>query len=143
MKGSFCLCVLFLIILHLHINFLETEARSYYPSGGVEGTKAILTINSFERGGEGGGPSECDGQYHDNDTLVVALSTRWFDHKSRCFKNIQINYNGRSVLAKVVDECDSTRGCRNDIVDASKGVWKALGVPQSQWGWSDITWSDA
>ena len=26
-------------------------------------TKAILTLNSFEKGGDGGGPSECDNQY--------------------------------------------------------------------------------
>ena len=38
-------------------------------------TKAKLTINSFEKGGDGGGPSECDNQYHSDDTPVVALST--------------------------------------------------------------------
>jgi hypothetical protein len=57
------------------------------------------------------------------------------------------------VVAMVVDECDSTMGCdqdhdyqppcRNNIVDASKAVWEALGVPQNQWGGLDITWSDA
>jgi hypothetical protein len=56
------------------------------------------------------------------------------------------------VVAKVVDECDSTKGCDedhdyqppcpNNIVDASKAVWKALGVPEGQWGGLDITWSD-
>lgn len=53
----------------------------------------------------------------------------------------------------VVDECDSTMGCDSDhdfqppcpnnIVDASKAVWKALGVPEKDWGELDITWSDA
>ena len=53
----------------------------------------------------------------------------------------------------VVDECDSTMGCdsdhdyqppcRNNIVDASRAVWKALGVPHGQWGGLDITWTDA
>lgn len=38
-------------------------------------TKATLTINSFQKGGDGGGPSECDNQYHSDDTPVVALST--------------------------------------------------------------------
>ena len=60
--------------------------------------------------------------------------------------------NGRSVVAMVVDECDSTMGCdsdhdyqppcRNNIVDASRAVWKALGVPHGQWGGLDITWTD-
>jgi hypothetical protein len=116
-------------------------------------TKAYLTLNSFEKGGDGGGPSECDNQYHSDDTPVVALSTGWFNHKSRCLNNIKISANGRSVVAKVVDECDSTKGCDedhdyqppcpNNIVDASKAVWEALGVPKNQWGGLDITWSDA
>jgi len=66
---------------------------------------------------------------------------------------ITINGNGKSVKAKVVDECDSTEGCdaehdyqppcQNNIVDASKAVCKALGVPQNDWGELDISWSDA
>ncbi|KAL5721824.1 hypothetical protein ACHQM5_005419 [Ranunculus cassubicifolius] len=188
MKSSFCLSVLFLIILHLNSHIVETTAQSCYPSGKVRGTKpppgqcntendsdcckagkmytiykcsppvssktkAFLTLNSFQKGGDGGGPSECDNQYHDDDTPVVALSTGWFNQESRCLKQIRINGNGRSVLAKVVDECDSTMGCDSDhdyqppcpnnIVDASKAVWKALGVPHGQWGGLDITWSDA
>jgi len=49
--------------------------------------------------------------------------------------------SGRSVLAKVVDECDSVAGCdeehnfeppcANNIVDGSPAVWKALGLKQS------------
>ncbi|KAL5132856.1 putative ripening-related protein 2 [Glycine soja] len=116
-------------------------------------TKAELTLNSFENGGDGGGPSECDNQYHSDDTPVVALSTGWFNDRSRCLHNITISGNGKSVVAMVVDECDSTMGCdedhdyqppcSNNIVDASKAVWKALGVPHNQWGGLEITWSDA
>lgn len=118
----------------------------------VSQTKATLTINSFQKGGDGGGPSECDNQYHDDDTPVVALSTGWYNGGSRCLKDIIISANGRSVKAKVVDECDSTMGCdkvhdyqppcRNNIVDASKAVWEALGVPHSS-DELDITWTDA
>jgi len=116
-------------------------------------TKAFLTLNSFQKGGDGGGPSACDNQYHSDDTPVVALSTGWFNNKSRCLNKIKISANGRSVVATVVDECDSRAGCdkehdyqppcNNNIVDASKAVWKALGVPHDQWGGLDITWSDA
>ena len=115
-------------------------------------TKAKLTINSFEKGGDGGGPSECDNKYHSDDTPVVALSTGWFANKHRCSNFITIYGNGRSVKAKVVDECDSTKGCDadhdfqppcpNNIFDASKAVWKALAVPKSDWGELDIYWSD-
>ncbi|KAK2998580.1 LOW QUALITY PROTEIN: hypothetical protein RJ639_023104 [Escallonia herrerae] len=117
------------------------------------GTKATLTLNSFQKGGDGGGPSECDGQYHSDDIPVVALSTGWYSGGGRCHNNIIISANGCSVKAMVVDECDSTMGCdkdhdyqppcRNNIVDASKAVWKALGVPADKWGELDITWSDA
>ncbi|KAL5565637.1 hypothetical protein UlMin_028801 [Ulmus minor] len=118
-----------------------------------QNTKAYLTLNSFEKGGDGGGPSECDNSYHSDNTPVVALSTGWFNNESRCLKNITINGNGQSAVAMVVDECDSTRGCDadhdyqppcpNNIVDASKAVWEALGVSRDNWGGLDITWSDA
>ncbi|RXH93697.1 hypothetical protein DVH24_014273 [Malus domestica] len=102
----------------------------------------------FEKNGDGGGPSECDNQYYNDNTPVVALSTGWYSKGDRCHNHIRINGNGRSV----VDECDSTEGCDadhdyqppcpNNIVDASKAVWKALGVPEYNWGGLDITWSD-
>ncbi|GMN64214.1 hypothetical protein TIFTF001_033288 [Ficus carica] len=116
-------------------------------------TKAFLTINSFEKGGDGGAPSECDDKYHSDNTPVVALSTGWFNNMQRCFQNITKYGNGRSVNAMVVDECDSTAGCdsdhdyqppcHNNIVDTSKAVWKALKVPKDDWGELDIYWSEA
>ncbi|WRX07729.1 hypothetical protein QQP08_000216 [Theobroma cacao] len=116
-------------------------------------TKGFLTLNGFDKGQDGGGPSECDKRYHKNSELVVALSTGWFHKQKRCLKFINIYGNGRSVQAKVVDECDSTMGCDdehdyqppcdNDIVDASDAVWEALGVSKGQRGGMDIYWSDA
>ncbi|KAI3965720.1 hypothetical protein MKX01_010677 [Papaver californicum] len=115
--------------------------------------RAVLTLNDFQEGGDGGGASACDEQFHSNDTPVVALSTGWFNNRERCLHTITIEGNGRSVVAKVVDECDSGMGCDeehayqppcpNNIVDASPAVWEALGVPRENWGELDITWSDA
>lgn len=103
-------------------------------------TTAHLTLNSFEKGKDSGGPSEYDNQYHSNNLPIVALYTGWFDNMSGCHHNITINGNRRSVVAMVVNECDSTMGCdadhdyqppcNNDIVDASRAVWEALGVPK-------------
>ncbi|XP_047065251.1 putative ripening-related protein 5 [Lolium rigidum] len=114
-------------------------------------TKAVLTLNSFEKGKDGGGPSECDNAYHSNEEMVVALSTGWFENMGRCGHRIKINANGKSVYAKVVDECDSVYGCdedhnyeppcANNIVDASPAVWNALGLDQNV-GMEGITWSD-
>ncbi|CAM8959916.1 unnamed protein product [Rhodiola kirilowii] len=126
----------------------------YTCSPAVSGqTGATLTLNSFQSGGDGGGPSECDGKFHSDDIPIVALSTGWYNGNSRCFHNITINGNGRSIVAMVVDECDSTMGCdeehdyqppcRNNIVDGSKAVWEALGVSHDNWGEMSITWSDA
>ncbi|XP_039042525.1 kiwellin-1-like [Hibiscus syriacus] len=116
-------------------------------------TPAILTLNSFQEGGDGGGASKCDDQFHSDDEPVVALSTGWFGQSSRCNKFINIKGNGNSVRALVVDECDSQVGCddehayqppcRNNIVDGSKAVWTALGVPENEQGELDVTWSDA
>lgn len=114
-------------------------------------TGATLTLNSFEKGKDGGAASSCDNQYHSDDLPIVALSTGWYSGGSRCQKSIMVNGNGNRVIAVVVDECDSTMGCDdehdyqppcgNDIVDASSAVWKALGV-QGGWGNITITWSD-
>nr|GEU43715.1 hypothetical protein [Tanacetum cinerariifolium] len=96
-----------------------------------------MTQIVMSRGGDGGDPSECDKHYHSDDTPVVALSTGWYKGGDRCHKYITINGNGRSVKAMVVHQCDSTMGCDaehdyqppypNNIVDASKALWKALG----------------
>ncbi|GLJ05129.1 hypothetical protein SUGI_0011680 [Cryptomeria japonica] len=85
---------------------------------------------------------------------VVALSTGWFESSRRCLKMIRISANGKSVVAKVVDECDSRNGCdfdhgyqppcRNNIVDASAAVWDALGIPQGRQGDDlSVTWAMA
>ncbi|XP_074565656.1 putative ripening-related protein 1 [Curcuma longa] len=132
------------------------EAGQSYPqyhcSPQVTGsTRATLTLNSFEEGGDGGAQSACDGRYHSNKEMIVALSTGWYDGGSRCHKNISISANGRSVVAEVVDECDSVNGCDsthdfqppcdNNIVNASPAVWDALGLSQDL-GVNPITWSD-
>lgn len=116
-------------------------------------TKASLTLHVFETNKDGDGPCECDNKFHTDDTPVVTLSTGWYNKGSRCLNNITITANGRSVVAMVVDECDSTMGCdeehdyhppcANNIVGASKAIWKSLGVPHGQWGRLDITWTDA
>ncbi|KAG8663854.1 hypothetical protein MANES_01G258300v8, partial [Manihot esculenta] len=114
-------------------------------------TKAKLTVNSFSPCGDGDGPSECNNQYHSDNELVVALSTEWFDKTSRCLKYLSIHGNGKSINAKVVDECDSTMGCDwdhdyqppspNNNVDASKAAWNALGVyDPDEVGEMDIYW---
>ncbi|KAJ4774368.1 Ripening-related protein grip22 [Rhynchospora pubera] len=117
-------------------------------------TPAILTLNCFEKNCDDGGAAACDNKFHSDNDLIVALSTGWYNHKSRCGKKIKITSkkNGKSVLATVVDECDSVNGCDKDhdnqppcrcnVVDASKAVWKALGL-NTDVGEESITWSDA
>ncbi|CAI0384540.1 unnamed protein product [Linum tenue] len=105
-------------------------------------TKAVLTLNSFEKGQDGGGASECDNKFHGDGERVVALSSGWFDNRRSCLQRIKITAgNGRSVVAKVVDECDSTEGCDENVVDASPAVWDALGVPSGEQGDLKVTWS--
>ncbi|KAL5996061.1 hypothetical protein ACLOJK_026134 [Asimina triloba] len=110
---------------------------------------ALLAINSFAKGDDinGGGPSECDNQYHSDNEMVVALSTGLYNGRSRCLKNIWISANGRYVLAEVVDEYDSVNGGTKDdryrnVVVASPAVLKALDIPESAVRIYDITWSD-
>ncbi|CAN6311009.1 unnamed protein product [Urochloa humidicola] len=113
-------------------------------SSAVEQVPAVMTVNGFERGGTGGGPSECDGRYHDDGQMLAALSTGWYAGGVRCFRNIRIRsaQTGRTVVATVVDECDSRRGCKNNIVDTSPAVWAALGLDTNV-GEVPVVWSDA
>ncbi|KAK4571383.1 hypothetical protein RGQ29_029981 [Quercus rubra] len=102
-------------------------------------TQARLTHNDFSEGGDGGGPSECDEKYHNNSERVVALSTGWYNHGSRCGKMIRITAsNGRSVTAKHAGQPP----CKNNAVDGSSAVWNALGLNQDL-GNVGITWSMA
>ncbi|KAK1357419.1 Kiwellin [Heracleum sosnowskyi] len=114
-------------------------------------TLAILTLNDFSEGGDGGAESSCDEKFHKNTELIVTLSTGWFSGGSRCSQEIRISAsNGNSVVAKVVDECDSMNGCDaehanqrtcdNNIVDGSAAVWNALRLDQDL-GRVDINWS--
>lgn len=168
---------LFLLLSLLTMAFPhEVEAKACKPNGKVRGkapphcsdccekgkyydtyacspkvssqTKAVMTFSTFD---DDKPPSTCEGKFYPDDTLVVKLSTGWFDKKKRCSKNVVIFGNGKNVTAKVVDECDSTAGCDADhnyqppcsknIVEASRGVWKGLGVKVSSK--MDVYWSDA
>ncbi|KAL5792422.1 hypothetical protein ACOSP7_001016 [Xanthoceras sorbifolium] len=96
----------------------------YRCSPSVSGhTKATLTINSFAKGGDGGGPSECDNQYHPDDTPVVALSTGWYN-------KVIMTISLLVITTLLMPPCS---------------VWEALGVSESSddWGYMDIYWSDA
>lgn len=117
-------------------------------------SSAILTLNDFGEGGDGGSRGACTGAFYDSSQPVVAISTGWFNGGSRCGKTIIINGNGKTTTAVVVDECYSVNGCdathagqppcRNNIVDASAAVWEALGVSSDdpQYGEMAISWSD-
>ncbi|RVW30612.1 putative ripening-related protein 1 [Vitis vinifera] len=61
---------------------------------------------------------------HSDDTPVVALSTGMCDSTMGCD-----------------EDHDYQPPCPNNIVDASKAVWEALGVPLADWGELDITWT--
>ncbi|CAN6298972.1 unnamed protein product [Urochloa humidicola] len=114
-------------------------------------TPAILTVNTFVKGEDETGITSCDMRFHSDKELVVLLSSGWLNHGSRCNKMIRVQANGRSVLAKVVDECDSVHGCdeehdfeppcRNNVFSASPAVWNALKLNESI-GESKVTWSD-
>ena len=107
---------------------------------GVSEKHGRMTVNSFEKGGDGGGPSACDGHFHSNKDHWVALPPATFDHNSNCFRKLKISARGKSTVATVIDEC--AKPCKDDIVDASESVWNALGVHRGDkdFGLVPITW---
>ncbi|CAL4942496.1 unnamed protein product [Urochloa decumbens] len=133
------------VLALLQVSSCAIARRHGEPSSSLRGggTPAVMTVNGFQRGEEGG-PSECDGHFHSDGDMIVALSTGWYAGGRRCRKAIRITSarTGRSVVARVVDECDSRRGCRDNIVDSSAAVWKALGLDTDA-GEVPVTWSDA
>jgi hypothetical protein len=132
------------LALLLQVSCTVARRHGNRDGGGGGGTPAVMTVNGFQRGEEGG-PSECDGHFHSDGDLIVALSTGWFAGGHRCHRPIRITSarTGRSVEARVVDECDSRRGgCRDNVVDSSAAVWRALGLDTDA-GEVPVTWSDA
>ncbi|KAF8722516.1 hypothetical protein HU200_022343 [Digitaria exilis] len=141
--SAMLLAVVFLALMQLAA-VVSCAARRHSPAVSAH-TAAVMTVNGFERGGSGGGKSACDGHFHSNGERIVALSSGWLrlDGTRRCNRMIRITTRGgRSVVAKVVDECDSSRGCDDNIVDSSAAVWKALGL-DTDVGRVPVTWSDA
>ncbi|THG08070.1 kiwellin-like [Camellia sinensis] len=104
-------------------------------------TPAKLTYKDFTKGR----PLKCDGKFCSNKDPIIALLTSWYNGGSRCTAK-----NGKRVVAKVVDECGLSRNCdkennyespcKNNIVDGSDAVWKALGLNKEK-GEADVFWS--
>ncbi|PWA69530.1 rlpA-like double-psi beta-barrel domain-containing protein [Artemisia annua] len=110
--------------------FHNTYKRSLLAS-----TSATLAITDYEQGGDSG-PAACDGNYHSNDLPIVSLPPNWYNDGQNCFKNIIIYYQQISQGAIVIDESDAD----NTIV-ASEAIWRAFGIPESEWGDLDVTWT--
>ncbi|CAI9278007.1 unnamed protein product [Lactuca saligna] len=141
--------IIVLILFSLLITNAKSRGKNVTPEQHVSKrlllglaniTQAPMTISSFEKGGDGGAPSACDGKYHSNSEYIVALSTKWYNHGQRCFDYIDIYYHDKSAKAMVIDECGS-KDCPDNIVVASKAIWVFLQVPHSEWGETVITWS--
>ncbi|CAL1398923.1 unnamed protein product [Linum trigynum] len=129
------------------LHYSSSPNSSFLPSNvtaEVQGKHATLTLNGFQRGEDGGGASECDGHYHSDDRKVVALSSNWYQNGKLCHECIEITADetGETATATVVDECDTSGGCKHDIVDGSRAVWKALGFHQGkgEYGETSVTW---
>jgi len=72
--------------------------------------KSYLTLNIFKKGRDGNDPPTCDNEYYSDDTMVVSLSTGWFNTKRRCLQNITISGIGQSAVEIVVGGCNSSKG---------------------------------
>ncbi|KAL6883325.1 hypothetical protein ACP4OV_010739 [Aristida adscensionis] len=131
-----------LVVLLLHAPSRAVARRRHddreLPAKSRGVMPAVMTV--YESLG-GDVPAECDGQFHSDREMVVALSTVWYDHGRRCHKMIRIT-SGRAVEARVVDECNARFGCKSNVVDESKAVWEALGLDTDAEA-VPVTWSDA
>ncbi|KAK1267737.1 hypothetical protein QJS04_geneDACA000319 [Acorus gramineus] len=100
-------------------------------------TQATLSFNLLLGPGSLLSPS-CDGVRHTQFDLVVSISTGWFLSGNLCGRSIRISAsNGRTVVARVVAQCNSASGCRglrqppcgNNVIEATSAIFRALGLP--------------
>ena len=77
------------------------------------------------------------GWSNDNSEMVVAVNTAQYSGQ-HCGKQVEIKNtkNGKSIKAKVVDECP---GCASESLDLSPGAFSNLGNKED--GVLPITWS--
>ncbi|KAF7368079.1 Barwin-like endoglucanase [Mycena sanguinolenta] len=66
---------------------------------------------------------------------AVALASAQYDGGAHCGKKIKVQYNGKSVIANVVDLCP---GCPSEGLDLTRGAFKklakpAVGVIEANW----------
>ncbi|XBH65727.1 putative ripening-related protein 6 [Aegilops tauschii subsp. strangulata] len=107
-------------------------------AGQVHDIRAVMSVNGFQQGEEGG-PATCDGQYHSDDLFLVSMASKWFGPGVRCGKMIRIVSLPGIVQAIVVDECAD--GCGDNEISTSAAVWKAMGLDPSM-GEVPVLWSD-
>lgn len=110
-------------------SFPSKNSASTEQTSDISGVAGSLTWNSFEEGGSGGGAAACDGKFHDDSGLIVAVSTNLFANGDNCGKTVTINVNNKSVQGVIVDMCDTARdGCASNLIDGSPGLWAAAGL---------------
>ncbi|KAJ7154853.1 hypothetical protein C8R43DRAFT_1126241 [Mycena crocata] len=89
-------------------------------SAGVSATvgqaSLLLTGNAFEM---------CGTVIHDSD-LAVAVSSSVFASGARCGDHVTVQFGGRSVVLKVVDECPI---CIASSIEMTQAAYTALMAP--------------
>ena len=71
------------------------------------------------------GGGACDGIVYRSYDMIVAMS----DDILKCGATIRLTAsNGNSVVVRAVDKCDMNHGCQGNSIDATPGVWGALGM---------------
>uniref|UniRef100_A0A0E0M1S2 Uncharacterized protein n=1 Tax=Oryza punctata TaxID=4537 RepID=A0A0E0M1S2_ORYPU len=113
-------------------------------------TPAIPTLKVFDNREDEGRPTSCNICLCRNMELVIALSSGWprldgggVDCRRRCNRRIRVAATayGWSIVVRVVNECDSVNGCRDEdgfsppcrdnVGDGSPALWKKLGLNES------------
>ncbi|GAA5828138.1 hypothetical protein JCM11251_002609 [Rhodosporidiobolus azoricus] len=107
------------------------QAQSYSSSSG-SGTYSGHATYFYQNGN----PGAC-GNYNSDSTYLVALQSSMYAGGSHCGKMITINRGGKSIQAKVQDECPSCTSTQS--IDLSVGAFTAI-ASESE-GQVDITWS--
>ncbi|GAA5909219.1 hypothetical protein JCM6882_003768 [Rhodosporidiobolus microsporus] len=122
-------------------NTCNKKASSSKSSSSKSSSSAVnLASTAYSGKGtyfyQNGNPGAC-GNYNSDSTYLVALQSSMYAGGKHCGKNVRITANGKTITAKVQDECPTC--VTTQSLDMSEGAFKALS-PLSA-GLIDIKWS--
>ncbi|GAA5828136.1 hypothetical protein JCM11251_002607 [Rhodosporidiobolus azoricus] len=121
-------------------NSCNKKVATKSPSKSSSSSAVSFASSSYSGKGtyfyQNGNPGAC-GVWNKDSTYLVALQSSMYSGGKHCGKNVRISANGKTITAKVQDECPTC--VSTGSLDLSEGAFKALSSLSA--GMIDIKWT--